>query len=89
MEGFSTIHFLFLPVGRRRIPSSSFMSCMRFSAWVCVICLLLQHDLQQHAIRLIRFQSAHGLERGVEQPEREVRGGGCELRGKRRSKAIS
>jgi len=35
------------------------------------------------------LQSAHGLERGLEQLEHEVRGGGCELRVKRRSKAIS
>ncbi|CAK9193933.1 unnamed protein product, partial [Sphagnum jensenii] len=36
-----------------------------------------------------RLQSAHGLERGLEQLEHEVRGGGCDLRGKRRSKATS
>jgi hypothetical protein len=61
------------------------MSCMRFSTWVCRICPLQQHDLQERVIRLIRLQSAHGLER----LEHEVRGGGCELRRKRRSKAIS
>ncbi len=37
--GFSTIHFVLMPVGRRRRPSSSFMSCMWFSTWVCIICL--------------------------------------------------
>ncbi len=86
MEGFSTIHFVWMPVGRRRIPSSSLTSCMRISGSVSIICLLKQHDL--HVIGLIRLQSAHGLERGVEQPEHGVRGGGCELRGTRGSKAI-